>query len=463
MKTTSYTTEGKALRLVLRGMVYDRGFLSEMEKVWTKQLFDTDHVNLIADWCVSYYRKFNKQPNDNITVAFLKWAEKGRKDEKLVSAVEKLLLSISEDYKHDPPIDAGYTQLIAEELIEKINANRMNSQVEQLLDNGRVKEASALISQYREFTFETNEREMHPCEEDEPWALIDNPLEIQRPLVKYKGALAEFFRGSLRKKEFYSFMGPDKTGKTTDLVDFVVRALKAKNNVAFIDTGDGSREDFMDRLARRVSLQPRVDKKLWIPEGWDKDGSLKTKQVDKSGLNVWQTKSKFAKMVCNGINRLKVDCFPNSSCTVQHIDGLLEKWSNEGWVCDVLVIDYADILAPPIGVKDVLEQIDENWKQLRKLSQKRNVLLMTATQSNSQAYRKGDKSSVLGPQHFSGRKTKLAHVNGMIGINVTPEERAGQSSRWNWVVRRKQDHQRPKVVHLAGNYDIENPCIVSRW
>ena len=122
-------------------------------------------------------------------------------------------------------------------------------------------------------------------------------------------------------------------------------------------------------------------------------------------------------------------------------------------------IDYADILAPPEGVTDTLQQIDQTWRGMRRLSQERNCLVVTATQSNSAAY--GNDKKLLSRKHFSGRKTKNAEVNGMIGINVSEDERKQQIARWNWVVRRKD--RRKGAVVVAGCFDIGNPVICSRW
>ncbi len=105
---------------------------------------------------------------------------------------------------------------------------------------------------------------------------------------------------------------------------------------------------------------------------------------------------------------------------MERITSIIWDWEREGWFPDCVVIDYADILAAPTGFRETNDQIDEVWERMRRLSQEIHGLVLTATQSSALAY--GGKQKVLTRKHFSGRKTKLAHVTAMFGINITPEE-----------------------------------------
>jgi len=120
-------------------------------------------------------------------------------------------------------------------------------------------------------------------------------------------------------------------------------------------------------------------------------------------------------------------------------------------------IDYADILAPPAGVRETLDQIDATWRHLRRLSQELHCLVITATQASALAY--SDKGAVLGKKHFSGRKTKLAHVNGMLGMVVTAADRDKGLARLNWVVRRDARYSEAAQLLMVGCLDCGCPLI----
>jgi hypothetical protein len=131
------------------------------------------------------------------------------------------------------------------------------------------------------------------------------------------------------------------------------------------------------------------------------------------GLTAREAFAKF-KACCRGEDQLRLSCHPNGTLSVQDVSSMLNDWSREDWRPDVVCIDYADILAPPAGIKDSLEQTDMNWKLMRRLAQEHHCLVLTATQANADAY-KTDRA--LRRSNFSGRKTKLAHVGGMLGLN----------------------------------------------
>ena len=106
-----------------------------------------------------------------------------------------------------------------------------------------------------------------------------------------------------------------------------------------------------------------------------------------------------------------------------------------------------------------LREIDETWKALRRLSQQRHCLVVTATQANALAY--GDGSKLLTRKNFSGRKTKLAHVNGMIGIVRNEQEIDTGRCRVNWIVRRSQHFNEHRACRVAGCYAIASPAMKS--
>jgi hypothetical protein len=165
--------------------------------------------------------------------------------------------------------------------------------------------------------------------------------------------------------------------------------------------------------------------------------------------------------LCRGRDMLRISCHPNSSISVDGVAGLLKDWAREGWVADVVIVDYADILAPLPGYRDSLDQIDATWRHLRRMSQELHCLVVTASQSSAEAYKAG--TTVLGKRHFGGRKTKLAHVNGMIGLNVGEADRELGISRMNWVVRRDARYSERRQLVMAGCLDVGCPIVLSSF
>jgi len=153
----------------------------------------------------------------------------------------------------------------------------------------------------------------------------------------------------------------------------------------------------------------------------------------------------------------RLSCHSNSTLSVGQIESTLREWKRTGWVPSIVIIDYADILAPPQGIRETLDQIDETWKRLRRIAQDFNCLVLTATQSNAAAYT--TKSPVLRRQHFSGRKTKLAHATGILGINIRDAWRQDNVCSWNWIVKREGTFTESQACMMVGCLEIANPIM----
>ena len=121
----------------------------------------------------------------------------------------------------------------------------------------------------------------------------------------------------------------------------------------------------------------------------------------------------------------------------------------------MIVIDYADILAPPHGVADTRDQINSTWKQLRALSQSTHSLVVTATQADANSYN----ANTIGRSNFSEDKRKLAHVTGLVGLNANSDEKECGILRLNWIVLRESAFTETQCVHVAGCLEIGNPAI----
>lgn len=454
MKVKKY--DGSILRKILVGMVTNDIVASRISARWSNiGLFDVNWANIIGTWCVEYSRKHNKAPGSAIQNLFENWANHTASDDATISSMEAFLVALSDDAEEDE------TNHILDMASQYFNKVRLKVEIDQAsieLDRGFLEEAQSRLSNLSRVELGVGSF-VSPGTDYEVWQQAFNQDE-RASLVSYPGVAGDFFDGSFTRGEFYSFMGPDKTGKTTFLLDFAYRAVRNRNRVVFFDTGDSSQDDIMVRLACRITGCPEYPLEGAWPVGWNGD-QIETESRQMPQVNPSEGFKKLVR-ASRYPGAFRLSCHPNGTLSVKGIDSILSDWERDGWRPDVVVIDYADILAPPSHINDGLEQIDENWKQMRSLSMARHCLVVTATQSNSAAY--GNEKALLTRKNFSGRKTKLAHVNGMIGINVSDEERNQHMARLNWVVRRKmRNRERPNFVKVVGCYDVENPIIQSSW
>jgi hypothetical protein len=92
--------------------------------------------------------------------------------------------------------------------------------------------------------------------------------------------------------------------------------------------------------------------------------------------------------------------------------------SRYGFIPKVLVLDYIDILQVN-SRKEGYELEDEKWKLLQKIAGQTKCFVVTATQANKE----GAKAEVIHGTDQAGFYGKSRHVNLMIAINQTSEEK----------------------------------------
>jgi len=458
MKTQRFS-DGSDVRQILSAMVQDPVVCSRIASHWDDRsgLFQSRWANLIGWWCVKHLKKYGQPPNENIQVIFERWVETSTADEETIQAVERFLVDLSET---DVKGNQDYILDLAENHFCKVVAEREYEEAGADLSQGLHREA---IDRMRNLPSLSLKPDPYFEPVDDPGIWVDALENIRtRPLIDYPGDLGDFFGDMFSRRRLVSFMAPNKTGKTVWLVDAAYRAVRKRNRVLFVNLGDGTELDVIERLAKRATMAGDFEGKCRNPVKIDEEYRVTHEAVKMGKVDPVDAYRSFRRACRAGTDAFRLMAYANSSATVADIDALLARFSRESWKPDVVIVDYADILAHPAGVHDKNDVHEENWKQLTRLHHDWNCLVLTATQSNAISYSRSD--TLLGRQHFTGRRTKLDQVDGMIGINVTEQERQKQMCRLNWVVRRRaRDRHRKECVHVAGCYEIENPAVLSKW
>jgi hypothetical protein len=393
---------------------------------------------------------------------YQRWAAKTRThDEATVDNIETFLEYLAEEYAGQPSPSSDYVLDLAGKYFNQVRIKERIEQARDALADGDDVQALEILRGTP--NVELGEGAViTPGEDWDVWVQAFD-RERQKPLVRYPGDLGKLVGDSFARGKLFAFMGPDKVGKSFWLLDLAYRAVRKGWRVSFFDLGDMDQDEVMQRLAQRALRRPLKAGDIAVPVEFDKQTRKLVRDVETfKAVGPSDGFREFQK-ICRGTNDLlKISCHPNSSIDVMGISSILKEWAREGWVVDVVVMDYADILAPSKGARDNLEAIDKDWRELRRLSQELHCLTVTATQANAASYR-NEGGKLLTRWNFSGRKTKLAHVNGMLGLNVSPQDKKQGITRVNWVVRRKGFYVETTAVTVAGHQDLAHPVIISRF
>lgn len=458
---------------ILTALVNSRRFLAQARSIIDVSLLDVPHFRVVAEWTLTYFKEYKKAPRTHIKDFFNAWAEDNGNEE-LVTSVRALLRTLRKKPKTNPNVQYLLDEL--RDFMAKKSIQRFKEKLEYSLMRGEVKKAESLISGYKavEVSQDDSFDPLHGGEEhwDEAFA------ERAEPLIVLPGAEGEFFNFALTRDALVGVQAPEKTGKTAWLIELALHALSQKKKVAFFETGDLSKSQIMLRLGIRWSGLPlwerqkginRIPSKINIDEveetGYSFDYKKRNIKRVISQRAVKKGRRRFYRR--HGLTKdekwFRVSVKPIGSFSVSDIIATLDKWKEQGFEPDVIVIDYADILKAEDPKVDKRIQEDDKWKALRNLSQVRHCLVLTATQSSAKAYGKKETGQLQSMEDFSESKGKYSHCTAMFGLNQTDHEKDIQGMRINWIVLREAPYIISRPLYVGQCVSLGKMMTVARF
>jgi hypothetical protein len=200
-----------------------------------------------------------------------------------------------------------------------------------------------------------------------------------------------------------------------------------------------SQPQVMRRIASRIAQHPLGPETINFPMSIRRVGKLKAvikrKRIKfEDHLSVGAVLKSFQRTLKTKIksktSMLKLSCHPGESISAAGINTILKGWEHEGWVPDIVIVDYADVLSANDTRMDKRDAINQTWITLRAISQSYHCLVVTATQTDAKSY----DAKVLSRRHFTEDKRKYGHVTGMVGLNQDQDEYKRGIMRLNWVI-----------------------------
>lgn len=453
-------------RRILTGMIVDEVVLGRIAEKWGRDgLFRSRWANVVGGWCVAYFGRYGKAPRSDVEGLYESWADRTN-DENTTELVYKFLEGLSKDYEGEAEdTNPDYLVDVAGEHFNAVRLEQMAEVVAGHVKSGEVGKALDTVSKWDKV--EMGAGAGIDVLNDEG-AIREAFETVADPLITYPGALGKFFGDQLGRDEFVAITGATGRGKTWWLMDIAWMGIRQGRRVAFFEVGDMSQNQIMRRLMCRLTQHPiKPPYTFEVPVEVSRDGGQPVADVITETRSydgplqwgkAWKTCKKKMRRRKQPLLRLSVH--PNSSINVEGIAGTLNVWERAGWVPDVVIIDYADILAMPAGyTPGDREAINATWKDLRSLSQRRHILVVTATQADAASYT----ASTITRSNFSDDRRKNDHVTGMLGINATEEEQGMGVFRLNWTKRREEAYIESRCVHVAGCLHIGRPHIVSTF
>ena len=230
------------------------------------------------------------------------------------------------------------------------------------------------------------------------------------------------------REELSVLMGAAKAGKSMALAEYARSASLMGYNVIYFTlensakiTADRIDANISDTMVRALNDTPNAIKaKLQAAEA-------------KAGL-------------------LEIIRFPSGTMKPSMMRRVLERDRNRGQVYDLIIVDYADIMAPEVFTPDPIENSKQIYLALRAMSQEYKAAMLTATQSN----REGAKKDTIRGTDVAEDFNRVRIADLLLTINATEEEiKAGEAriffanmrnAESGFTLRIKQDRSRMKFL-----------------
>ena len=496
-------------RQITTAAILNTDYLRQIEEFYKPQYIEANSARKILEWCFSYYRKYKKAPGKHIQNIYVHKLKNKQIDKKTAQVVELVLENLSQN---EEVTNVGYLVDQTKEYFKQRSLLILSEDIQNELEQGNIIDAEAIALSYKPPT-ELIKNDIDPFTKQVKPIIRKAFEERKNPLIRFPGALGKFWNHELVRGGFVALMGHEKIGKTFLLIEMAMRAIRSKAKVAFFQAGDMTEAQQARRIAiylNKRSDQERYCRGMFVPklDCWlnqcdecDRDEResdelifKKKKDITYNSLveavakypdyrpchncrniigSVWlewrkpiqplTAKHAYKSLITFGRRykgRLRISTHANEELTITKVERILEQWEKSiDFIPDVVIIDYADILAPcrDIYRLEFRQQQNKIWQRMRALSEKKQVLLLTATQAKATSYNK----KLLDLSDYSEDKRKYAHTTAMYGLNQLPDEKRIGLLRINELVIRESDFDRERPVTVLQRLQMGRPFIGS--
>lgn len=229
---------------------------------------------------------------------------------------------------------------------------------------------------------------------------------VFKKLVRYPintpwDLINDISQGGLSKGELGIVVAPPGTGKTWLLVSIGVAALNAGKNVLHytLELSEGM-------IAQRY---------------YSRFTDIYSENLE---FSMDEIETKLKKYIKIG-SKLVIKEYPTKGASTNTIRSHIEKSVSLGYVPDLIIIDYGDIMKPPQFFKEKRLQIGNIFEDLRGLAGEYGIPVWTATQSN----RSGNEGNYVTGEQVSEDYSKMMIADLVFSIQRKIEDKVSKTAR----------------------------------
>lgn len=502
---------GDLERRIAIGMIADSNFLRDVQPILNPDLLEVPFVRTVAEWCSEHWQKHEEAPKGLIKEIYNSKVRRKKVPESEQELIEEFLDDLDKEWLSSQ-FNSEFWLDEAEKYLDGQALKMLAEDIESNLQSGDHEQARSTVTEYRQIIRPTSQA-INPLINVE--TIDDAFAEAAKPMFKLPGALGALLNPMFVRECFVGIMAPEKRGKTFFLTELAMRATRHGCNVAFFAVGDMTRRQMAMRLAVRLTgksnrraycgeaLVPVLDCRRnqmdtcdnaerasefgvlfktdggWKmlahndpdAEGYEPCSNCKNLGRGKFRGAYWHdpqiikqlspggAKRAGQKFVDRYGDRLRLFVYSsrelNTSIMNANLNELKER---EGFVPDIIIVDYADVMGHENPqVTDPRHSVNETWMGLERLRKQWHCLVLTATQADAASYDAHD----ITMGNFSEDKRKLSHVTAMFAINQTRKEKRDSVARIGLVVAREMDFLIERQVKILQCLKMGRPVLDS--
>lgn len=425
-----YTFDDAFQRKIVALTLRDTLFAQSTEGLIRPEFFERDADAAIVSVALDFFQTYKKAPDlasisTLIKAAFIdKRIRKDLKEEVVIRLKELLAADISDGrFVADQVAQFAKHRAIEQAILDSVHAldkkdyAKIEKLIRQAMDTGQTDDGGE-YDYWLEIENRTTERIDEAAGAIKPDGISTGIPDLDDYLY-HKG---------WGRKELAVMMGAAKAGKSMSLGEFAKNASLAGYNVLYATL----------EVSAKI-MSNRIDANL-------SDTAIRVLKDHPHAV-----KSKIESLAKKA-GKFQLHEFPSGTLKVSGLRRLLERYKSRGVSFDLIVVDYADIMAAERFSGDLREDMRQIYIDLRAVAFHYNAAVLTATQTN----REGAKSAVAKMTDVAEDFNKIRTADIVISINATEEEVKAGEARLYFAASRnseagvqlliKQDRQKMKFL-----------------
>lgn len=480
---------------IVTGMIVSKKYLQEVYQFVDLAYFQNSYTQKIAEWCLDHYVYYEEAPF--ATIQDIYNYNKSKLSDEESELISTLLTDISTKYQMEEGLNVPYLVDQTEEFCKTRELEITAGNIQVLLSKGDLSGAEEQIANFRKVQ-KVISNWVNPFDPDEIYETFQDK---DTDFFKFPGVLGDFL-GNLDRGWLVGLSGAFKAGKTWFAQEFGVIGLLSGLRVVFFSlemneqamkerlykrfTAAGEYEDeylypVFDcvknqdgscNLKRRTQIATLVDADGKIPT-FDKDNAYRVCTACRelklgSGREEYQAASWFEILkrpefsAYEAEHRMgafrkqyghlyRMKAYPRFSANIADIKRDLDLLELvEGFIPDMIIVDYADILKPEDGQTSGVEKEDRSWIALAQMAAERHTLVITPTQVTKSAL----DAKTIGASHMARWVGKLGHVDVMATVNQKEDEKPFGRARIGVLAHRHKEFMPGATVTILQQINL---------